>query len=164
MGCQHLTFMTWMNTHGTLQILSNICHVHPPYNLVKSAHIQMVPTLRLRLYTRLSRSMRNWVSPRHMIMRTQQRRLSSRQPSSIAVFSVHRMASQSLQQWLSLSKWHGRKQIQNLEPHWHWHRWNDVLRFELKKLSGLEIYKISITHNLKDNNFNTYLYLQGGSS
>ena len=43
-------------------------------------------------------------------------------------------------------------------------RWNDVLRFELKKLSGLEIYKISITHNLKDNNFNTYLYLQGGSS
>ena len=44
------------------------------------------------------------------------------------------------------------------------HRWNDVLRFELKKLSGLEIYKISITHNLKDNNFNTYLYLQGGSS
>ena len=43
-------------------------------------------------------------------------------------------------------------------------RWNDVLRFELKKLSGLEIYIISITHNLKDNNFNTYLYLQGGSS
>ena len=45
-----------------------------------------------------------------------------------------------------------------------WGQWNDVLRFELKKLSGLEIYKISITHNLKDNNFNTYLYLRGGSS
>ena len=44
------------------------------------------------------------------------------------------------------------------------YHWNDVLRFEPKKLSGLEIYKISITHNLKDNNFNTYLYLQGGSS
>ena len=29
---------------------------------------------------------------------------------------------------------------------------------------SVEIYKISITHNLKDNNFNTYLYLQGGSS
>ena len=42
--------------------------------------------------------------------------------------------------------------------------WNNVLRFELKKLSGLEIYKISITHNLNDNNFNTYLYLRGGSS
>ena len=40
-------------------------------------------------------------------------------------------------------------------------RWNDVLRFEFKNLSGLEIYKISITHNLKDNNFNTYLYLWG---
>ena len=35
-------------------------------------------------------------------------------------------------------------------------KWNDVLRFELKKLSDLEIYKISITHNLNDNNFNTY--------
>ena len=42
--------------------------------------------------------------------------------------------------------------------------WNNVLRFELKKLSDLDIYIISITHNLKDNNFNTYLYLWGGSS
>ena len=43
-------------------------------------------------------------------------------------------------------------------------QWNNVLRFEYKKLSDLEIYKISITHNLKDNNFNTYLYLRGESS
>ena len=62
----------------------------------------------------------------------------------------------------------GRKWIHRFWGFWNLNmccnRWNDVLRFEFKKLSDLEIYKISITHNFKDNNFNTYLYLWGGSS
>ena len=107
------------------QILSNDpCCIPPPSNLVKSAHAQILPTVRLRkLPTRLTRSMRNWVDPRHVIAMMWQRRLFSRRPPSTAAFSVQRMGSQRLWWRLSLSNWHGRMQIRNLEclP-WHWHQ------------------------------------------
>ena len=59
------------------QILNNICHIPPPSNPVKSAHDQMILTARLRLSTRLTRSMRIWVNPRHKIMMIWQRILQA---------------------------------------------------------------------------------------
>lgn len=108
------SLMTTMTITCLLQIISNKHHVHlshvpPPSNLVKSICTQMISTVRLRKsFTRLTRSTRNQVNPRHMIMITWKKRLCSRQPPSTAAFWVLKIGSQSLLSKLDLLNWHGR--------------------------------------------------------
>ena len=129
--------MTIMNIYvhpggppGLPQILSNnLRPVLLPYNLVESASIQMILTARLRtsyILSRLKRSMKNPVSPRHVIMMTQQKISFSRRPPSTAAFSVQRTGFQSSRWRLRWWNWHGRRQIRN--PGWcRWH-WRQILR------------------------------------